>query len=218
MSATGPSLRLAAMANGDDPAHEARVFLEANPEITTADLFVVDHGGVARGKRVPASSLAKTFHAGVPMPRSVLALDIWGKDVAEAGYDQESGDGDALCRPVPGTLRPMTWARSPAAQMMLTMHEPDGCPFLGDPRHVLAGVLARVAALGLTPVVATELELYLVEPTGGPDGGPVPPRHPATGRRPSDPTCSAWTSSRAWSRCLPVSKPRPAPKASPPTC
>jgi glutamine synthetase len=187
MSATGPSLRLAAMANGDDPAHEARVFLEANPQIGSADLFVVDHGGVARGKRVPATSLAKAFHSGIPMPRSVLALDIWGNDVTEAGYDQETGDGDAVCRPVPGTLRPMTWARTPTAQMMLTMHEPDGRPFPGDPRHVLAGVLARFAALGLTPVVATELEFYLVEPTGGPDGGPVPPRQPATGRRPSDP-------------------------------
>ena len=38
MSATGPSLRLAAMASVDDAAHEARVFLEANHQITTADL------------------------------------------------------------------------------------------------------------------------------------------------------------------------------------
>ena len=187
MSATSPSLRLAAMAEVDDPAHEARVFLETHPDIATADLFVTDHNGVARGKRVPAPSLAKVFHSGLAIPRSAMALDIWGHDAAAAGFDQATGDGDALCRPVPGTLRPMTWARTPRAQMMLTMHEADGRPFLGDPRHVLARLLGRFAELGLTPVVATELEFYLVEPTAGPDGGPAAPRHPASGRRPTDP-------------------------------
>ena len=187
MSATGASLRLAATADGDDPAQEARVFLEANPHITSADLFLVDHNNIARGKRIPAASLPKAYHAGLAMPRSILTLDVWGHDVPDAGYDQNTGDGDAVCRPVPGTLRPMTWAGAHAAQLMLTMHEADGRPFPGDPRHVLAGVVARLAAHGLTPVVATELEFYLVEPTGGPDGGPVPPRQPATGRRPTDP-------------------------------
>jgi glutamine synthetase len=70
---------------------------------------------------------------------------------------------------------------------MLSMYEPDGSPFFGDPRHVLARIIDRLSALGLTPVVATELEFYLVEPTGGQDNGPAPPRQPMTGRRPSDP-------------------------------
>src|SRR5215207_3130058 len=144
MSATGQSLRLAATATVDDPAEEARVFLEANPAVTTADLFVIDHNGIARGKRVPKGSLAKVFRSGLPMPRSAMALDVWGNDVPAAGYAQESGDGDALCRPVTGSLKPMTWASAPAAQLMLTMHEPDGRPFPGDPRHVLARVVERL--------------------------------------------------------------------------
>jgi glutamine synthetase len=168
-------------------ADEATTFLAAYPETATADLFVIDQHGIARGKRVPATSLSKAFTSGLAMPRSIMALDVWGNDVSAAGYAPETGDGDALCRPVVGMLKRMTWARRPSAQLMLTMHNPDGSPFFGDPRHVLARTVDRLARLGFTPVVATELEFYLVEPTGGEDGGPIPPRQPATGRPPSEP-------------------------------
>lgn len=187
MHATDQPLRLAAVADVGNAADEARTFLEANPEVASADLFVVDQHGIARGKRVPAAGLTKAFSSGLAMPRSVMALDVWGNDVSAAGYAPDTGDGDALCRPVAGTLKPMTWAQRPSAQLMLAMYQPDGSPFLGDPRHVLARVVERLSARGLTPVVATELEFYLVEPTGGQDGGPTPPRQPATGRPPSDP-------------------------------
>jgi glutamine synthetase len=53
----------------------------------------------------------------------------------------------------------------------------DGSPYLGDPRRALAAVCARYASLGLTPVVATELEFYLVDTTGE---VPTPPRSPVT--------------------------------------
>jgi glutamine synthetase len=43
------------------------------------------------------------------------------------------------------------------------MYELDGAPNDLDPRHVLSHVLDRFAADGLTPVVACELEYYLVE-------------------------------------------------------
>jgi glutamine synthetase len=53
----------------------------------------------------------------------------------------------------------------------------DGTPYLGDPRRALAAVCERYAAKGLTPVVATELEFYLVDTTGE---VPTPPRSPVT--------------------------------------
>jgi glutamine synthetase len=43
------------------------------------------------------------------------------------------------------------------------MYELDDRPAKADPRHVLAAVIARCAAAGLTPVVAVELEFYLLE-------------------------------------------------------
>jgi glutamine synthetase len=55
----------------------------------------------------------------------------------------------------------------------------DGTPYLGDPRRALAAICERFRALGLTPVVATELEFYLVDTTGE---VPTPPRSPVTNK------------------------------------
>ncbi len=46
------------------------------------------------------------------------------------------------------------------------MFREDGRPFDGDPRHALNAVLQRYAARGLTPIVGTELEFYLVDDSG----------------------------------------------------
>src|SRR5690606_34515360 len=48
---------------------------------------------------------------------------------------------------------------------------------------VLANVLKRFSALGLTPVIAIELEFYLLDPERTVDGRAQPPRLPQTGRR-----------------------------------
>ena len=54
---------------------------------------------------------------------------------------------------------------------MLAMHELDGRACDLDPRQVLRNVLARFAADGLTPVVACELEFYLLDARRTRDGG-----------------------------------------------
>ncbi len=48
---------------------------------------------------------------------------------------------------------------------------------------MLAGVAARLAELGLTPVLALELEFYLIDRQRGEDGAPMPVASPVTGRR-----------------------------------
>ena len=60
------------------------------------------------------------------------------------------------------------------------MREEDGTPFAGDPRRALAQVVERYRQRGLTPVVATELEFYLYDPSGT---QPEPPCSPITERR-----------------------------------
>ncbi len=127
------------------------------------EAFVVDVNGIARGKWVPADRIAEVMRKGIALPRSVYALDVWGCDVAEAGLAVGTGDPDGICLPVPGSLLPVTWLTRPTTQVLLHMQERDGTPFYGDPRHVLARVLARYAEAGLTPVVAAELEFYLID-------------------------------------------------------
>ena len=65
---------------------------------------------------------------------------------------------------MPGTLSRVTWLSRPTAQVLLQMHTQEGESFYADPRQVLGHVLDRFKAAKLTPVVATELEFYLIDP------------------------------------------------------
>ncbi|KXG84388.1 glutamine synthetase family protein [Agrobacterium bohemicum] len=142
----------------------AKTFFEQNPDIEILEAFVIDVNGVPRGKWIPRERAIDVLEKGMAMPRSVYALDIWGRDVNAAGLAEGTGDPDGLCFAVPETLSRVTWLGRPTAQVLLAMKDPDGNGFYGDPRNVLAQVLSGFTRRGLTPVVATELEFYLIDP------------------------------------------------------
>jgi glutamine synthetase len=147
-----------------DMAEEAREFFAANPDIEVLEAFVIDVNGVPRGKWIPRERAIDVLTKGMAMPRSVYALDVWGRDVNAAGLAEGTGDPDGICFPVPGTLSRVTWLSRPTAQVLLQMQTTEGESFYADPRQVLANVMTRYAAAKLTPVVATELEFYLIDP------------------------------------------------------
>jgi glutamine synthetase len=78
---------------------------------------------------------------------------------------------------------PVPWRDEDVAQIQVSMRDHDGSPFYGDPRHVLIDVLKRFRDLKLTPVIAIELEFYLLDTERTIDGRAQPPRLPQTGRR-----------------------------------
>ncbi len=156
---------------------DALAWIERHPEITSLRAAVCDLNGVLRGKRVPAGHADKLLAGEMRMPFSVLCADIWGEDVAGNPLVFEQGDVDGFCEPTGRGFLPVSWLGSPTALLPLWMHNEDGTPYAGDPRQALAAVCARFAERGLTPVVATELEFYLVDTTG-PE--PTPPKSPVT--------------------------------------
>ena len=158
-------------------------FLADHPEVRFFDAFVNDLNTIERGKRIDRAGIAGVFARGMPLPGSMFALDIEGGTIEDSGLGFSDGDADRPCMPIPGTLVPVPWAKDGIAQVQLTMHEQDGSPFFGDPRHLLANVLARFARMSLTPVVAIEYEFYLVDIERDAHGQPQPPRGPQTGRR-----------------------------------
>ncbi len=160
---------------------EAISFFKKNRDIKTVEAFIIDVNGLLRGKWLPVESAMKIFKAGLRLPRSAYAVDIWGQDVLGAGLVTETGDTDGLCRPVAGSLYRSGWVERPTAQVMLSMEEGDGAPFFADPRHVLAGVLARYAKRGLTPVIAAEIEFYLMLRRKSVKDAPEAPKSPKTG-------------------------------------
>jgi glutamine synthetase len=150
--------------------NELARFLEVNGELEAVEAFITDPNGVARGKLLRTSELAALYRTGRPLPGSILSMDITGVEV-----ERTSGDPDKLARPVPGSLRRASWRSVPTAQVLLSLWEPDGTPHVADPRHVLANVVAKLEAEGYVPVVAAELEFYVVDPTRGSDPQLRPP-------------------------------------------
>ncbi len=148
------------------------------------EVLACDLNGILRGKRVPRDQFDKVRKDGMKFPRSILALDIWGEDVHANGLVWEGGDGDGICLPcVP--LLPMLWdippAQQPRSQILTTMFDPDGTPFMGDPRQILKAVVEQCQADGYWPVVALELEFYLMDGKSVRQGHPAPPQAPVSG-------------------------------------
>ncbi len=165
-------------------ADQAQEFLARHPDIDSIDLLISDLNGVMRGKRIPRDSLEKVCRHGVNLPASVFALDINGNTIEATGLGLASGDGDRVCRPISDTLLPTPWLRrGRQAQLLMTMFEPDNTPFFADPRQVLSQAAERLRRRGLTPVVALEMEFYLVDRERTPDGTIQPPCSPRSGDR-----------------------------------
>lgn len=154
------------------PRSEAEAFLAANPHIAFIEIMFTNMSGVPRGKRLRRHELLPIYDTGRFLPVSILVADITGQDCFDTGLVWEEGDSDRAARPVPGTLVPVPWLGPDTAQVMLSLHERDGEVSDLDPRAILAAVIARFAADGLTPVVACELEYYLVDAARAPNAPP----------------------------------------------
>ncbi|MEM7722137.1 MAG: glutamine synthetase family protein [Pseudomonadota bacterium] len=125
-----------------------------------------DLNGQARGKRMPHASAEKAVTEGTRFPFSVLNLDIWGEDIEDSPMVFEAGDPDGILKPTERGFLPVPWLDTPTALLPIWMFHEDGRPFDGDPRQALTRVINRYTAHGLTPVVATELEFYIIDDRG----------------------------------------------------
>jgi len=152
-------------------------------DVEAIELILADMNGLLRGKRVARSALDKVLKDGVCLPMSLIATDITGNTVEETGLGYDIGDEDRICRPIPGSFKPVPWSKRPMAQALLGMEDRDGRPFAANPREVLKRIVQRYAERGLKPVVAVELEFYLLDGQRGADGRPQTSLNPVTGER-----------------------------------
>ncbi len=162
---------------------EVKVFLDKHPEIQFFEIVFTNMAGVPRGKRLRRHEIEAVYAQGRFLPGSILVNDITGQDVEATGLVWEDGDADRIARPIAGRLTPAPWLGADVAQVPVSMYELDGTPHDLDPRHVLQRVIDRFAADGLIPVVACELEYYLIDAQRTPDGKIQLPASPQTGDR-----------------------------------
>ena len=160
----------------------AKKFLDLHPELEKIEFIYVDFNGIPRGKNASPKTLIKAFDGGLRMPISSFVLDIWGDNPKGTGLIM-SGDGDAICRPVASSLAVTPWNSRNTAQCLVSMEGGDGEPIYADPRHILSSVLDRFNKLNLKPVIAPEMEFYLVDKQLQKNGHPQMPLIPGTQRR-----------------------------------
>ena len=161
---------------------EAREFLEAHPEIEAIDIVLHDANGIGRGKIIRRHELEAFYESGRHLPISLLGLDIVGEDVDETGLIWDHGDNDLRAWPIPGTLKALYGTTPPRGEVFMSMYELDGRPMTSDPRHALQRQADLLAADGLFPAAAFELEFFLVDNERGADGRIRPARDVLDGR------------------------------------
>ena len=164
---------------------EATAFLDAHPDMQFFEIIYTGLSGVPRGKRLRRHELTPLYENGRFLPSSMLVTDITGQDVEQTGLIWQGGDADKIGRPIPGRLAMAPWLGSDIAQIPLSVYELDNSPIGLDPRHVLARVIERFVKDGLTPVVACELEFFMLDQERTPSGGVQLARWPLTGARPT---------------------------------
>jgi len=142
--------------------------------IDDIECIIPDQAGVARGKLMPMEK----FFGGNPMtlPASMFTQTITGEyPEEEVAFMEGLTDSDLIFRADFSTLAIVPWASDPTAQVIHDAYHKDGTPFEIAPRNVLRRVVELYSARGWKPVVAPEMEFYLVKPNIDPDYPLEPP-------------------------------------------
>ena len=164
---------------------EIESFLSTNPAVEWVDAFMIDANGLARGKRVPVADLPQIYSAGVQFSACAPLLDVRGLGQGAAGLGTDDGDPDGTGWPLAQTLKLAPWALRPTAQVQLELRDVARRePLWWDPRTILADVVSRCRADGIHPIVACELEFYLIDPRRARDAPLAPAASPLTGHAP----------------------------------
>jgi glutamine synthetase len=157
--------------------------------IDEVECLVPDMAGIPRGKILPAEKYLKSIREnGLRLPESIFIQTVTGQYADEEDDAvTDPANGDIYLHPDPGTIRLVPWYDAPTAQIIHDCVYADGRPVDIAPRMVLKRVLDLYAERGWRPIVAPELEFFLVQVNTDPDYPLVPPvgrsGRPETGRQ-----------------------------------
>jgi glutamine synthetase len=150
--------------------HARASSLIAEHDIDTVEVAFSDLQGHLRGKRVPAGFfLDRTAEKGFAQADATFYWS-WHCELPELPhYNPASDIVDMIVLPDLATLRPTPWRARTALVMADTISERTHAPHVMDPRNHLRRQVERCRERGFDPVIATEIEFYLL----GEDGKPL---------------------------------------------
>ncbi len=136
----------------------AQNYLE-NRRLDEVECIISDLPGIARGKAVPASKFARMKH--FHLPDSIFFQTITG-DWSDAADEDGFIEKDMILRPDMTTASAAPWTGDWTLQVIHDAFDRQGEPVPFSPRNVLKRVCALYEAQGWKPVVAPEMEFYLI--------------------------------------------------------
>ena len=144
--------------------------------VTEVECLVPDLTGVARGKILPREKF--TEDRGMRLPEAIVAIGVTGNFPKDGRYYDviHPTDRDMHLRPDPSSVRIVPWATDPTAQVIHDCFDRDGQMIPYAPRSVLRRICSLYDAAGWIPIVAPELEFYLIERSTDPNTPLRPPR------------------------------------------
>lgn len=143
--------------------------------ITEVECLVPDLSGIARGKILPAEKFLRILRdRGLRMPEAIFVQTVTG-DFPDDEDVTSPENSDIYMIPDGSTIRLVPWHKEPTAQVISDCVYADGAAVDISPRFVLQRVLELYAAKGWRPIVAPELEFFLVQINTDPDYPLVPP-------------------------------------------
>lgn len=141
---------------------ELRAVQRKHGKFDTLELLIPDLSGMLKGKRIRPADFEKVCTDGFYFCAGASLLTTLGETVSGMPFTETDGDPDLPARLVPGSIAPVPWAKKATGQALFCMKNDDGSGFFGDTRHVLERALRPLTSMGLKPVMATELEFYLL--------------------------------------------------------
>lgn len=149
-----------------------------NRKIDEVECIVPDLTGMSRGKAMPLSKFSPDHT--IFLPISIFYQTITGEDV-EMDIDNQWSEGDMQLKPDMSTAMAVPWAKEATLQVIHDLYDQNGNPIRYAPRNVLKRVIDLYQAKGWKPIVAPELEFYLIKPNVDPNE-PIQPPVGRTGR------------------------------------
>lgn len=144
-------------------------------KITEVECLIPDQSGIARGKIVPAEKFLRILRErGLRLPEAIFVQTVTGAYPDEENVTSAE-NSDIYMIPDAETIRGVPWYDEPTAQVINDCVYADGAPVTIAPRWVLRRVLTLYAERNWRPVVAPELEFFLVQVNKDPDYPLEPP-------------------------------------------
>ena len=158
------------------PKH-ARAYIEGR-RLDEVECLLADLSGIARGKAMPAGKFANQDFFYLPL--SIFAQTITGDWLDDSLAT--SIEPDLVLRPDFATASAAPWTADVTLQIIHDAYDQEGAAYPVAPRNVLKRVCALYEELGLQPIVAPEMEFFLVAPNTDPNQ-PIEPPMGRSGRR-----------------------------------